>query len=56
MGRFIQSGGMIAFAHEKETVRFDVDWDKAEENKLKISSRMLASARTVYSKQRTPRK
>jgi hypothetical protein len=56
MERFIQSGGMIAFAYEKETVRFDVDWDQAEENKLKISSRMLASARTVYSKQRTPRK
>jgi hypothetical protein len=29
--RFIQSGGMIAFAYEKETIRFDVDWDQAEE-------------------------
>jgi len=56
MERFIQSGGMIAFAYEKETIRFDVDWDQAEENKLKISSRMLASARTVYSKQRSARK
>jgi hypothetical protein len=51
--RFIQAGGMITFAIEKESVRFDVEWDKAEEISLKISARMLASARTVYSRKRS---
>jgi len=46
--RFCQTGGVIALAMEDNRVRFDVNLDAAEKGRLKVSSKLLALARTVY--------
>lgn len=47
--RFCQSGGAIALAMEQKRVRFDVNLDAADRGRLKVSSKLLALARTVHS-------
>jgi hypothetical protein len=44
---FVQEGGMIGFFLEDNKVRFEINLDAAEHSKLKISSRLLALAKTV---------
>ncbi len=44
---FLRGGGMIAFVIENRRVRFDIDWKAAEAASLKLSSKLLAVARTV---------
>lgn len=50
--QFYLHGGMVGFILENEVVRFDIDLDNAEQAGLKISARMLATARVVHSKNR----
>jgi hypothetical protein len=45
---FIRDGGIIAFLIENRHVRFDIDRKAAEAAELKLSSKMLAVARTVH--------
>jgi hypothetical protein len=47
--RFCQSGGVIALAMEQNRVRFDVNLDAAERSRLRVSSKLLALARSVQS-------
>jgi hypothetical protein len=47
--RFCQTGGVIALAMEQNRVRFDVNLDAAERSRLKVSSKLLALARSVHS-------
>jgi hypothetical protein len=44
---FVHQGGIIGFLLESRHVRFDIDQRAAELANLKISSRLLAVARTV---------
>jgi len=44
---FAQDGGMIGFLLEENKVRFEINLEAAEKAKLKISSRLLALAKTV---------
>jgi hypothetical protein len=44
---FIRSGGIIAFLVENRHVRFDIDQKAAESADLKLSSKLLAVARSV---------
>ncbi len=44
---FLREGGMINFVVDSDRVRFDVNLKAAEQSSLKISSRLLAVARTV---------
>jgi len=53
MPRFCLNGGMVAFVLEREVVRFDVNLDNAEQAGLKISARMLATARVVQPRKRS---
>jgi hypothetical protein len=44
---FVREGGIIAFLIESRHVRFDIDQKAAEVAELKLSSKLLAVARTV---------
>jgi hypothetical protein len=44
---FLDQGGVIRLFLEQNRMRFDVNLDAAERNHLKISSKLLALARTV---------
>ena len=46
-GSFIRDGGIISFLIESRHVRFDIDQKAAETAELKLSSRLLAVARSV---------
>lgn len=48
---FLTGGGMIRFVLEQNKVRFDINLEAAEESGLKLSSRLLRLARTVYAPQ-----
>lgn len=45
--RFLDEGGMIAFVNENRRVRFDVNQPAVRRAGLKLSSRLLAVARSV---------
>lgn len=45
--QFVETGGMIGFLLEESKIRFEINLDAAEHAKLKISSRLLALAKTV---------
>jgi hypothetical protein len=47
--RFCQAGGVIALSMDQNRVRFDVNLDAAERSRLKMSSKLLALARSVHS-------
>ena len=49
---FAQDGGMIGFCLEQNKIRFEINLDAAEHAKLRISSRLLALAKTVIGGQR----
>jgi hypothetical protein len=49
---FIQEGGMIGFLLEENKIRFEVNLEAAQKEKLRISSRLLALAKTVIGGQR----
>jgi len=53
--QFCGNGGMIAFLIENDVVRFDVNLDNAEQAGLKISARMLSTARVVSGKRNQSR-
>jgi hypothetical protein len=44
---FLAAGGVVNFAIERNRVRFDVNVQRAEQNGLKISSKLLRLARTT---------
>jgi hypothetical protein len=44
---FPQEGGMIGFFFDGDKIRFNINLDPAEKSDLKISSRLLASAKEV---------
>ncbi|HET7218468.1 MAG TPA: YfiR family protein [Vicinamibacterales bacterium] len=46
--RFCDAGGVIALALDRNHVRFDISLDAAERARLKVSSKLLSLARTVY--------
>ena len=46
-GHFVQDGGTIGFFLEENKIRFEINLEAAEKAKLKISSRLLALAKTV---------
>jgi hypothetical protein len=43
----VEGGGMIGFLLEDNWIRFDINLEAAEHAKLKMSSRLLALAKTV---------
>ena len=45
--RFAQQGGIIGFLTEENKVRFEINAAVAEHARLKISSKLLALAKTV---------
>jgi len=45
--RFVQEGGMIGFLLEDNKIRFEINLDAAVHARLKVSSRLLAIAKTV---------
>jgi hypothetical protein len=49
---FAQDGGMIGFCLDQNKIRFEINLEVAGRAKLKISSRLLALARTVIGGQR----
>jgi hypothetical protein len=44
---FVEGGGMIGFLLEDNKIRFEINLEAAEHAKLKMSSRLLALAKTV---------
>ena len=44
---FVHEGGMIGFLLEDNKIRFEINLDAAEHARLKVSSRLLALAKTV---------
>ena len=44
---FVQNGGMIGFLLEENKIRFEINLEAAEHAKLKMSSRLLALAKSV---------
>jgi hypothetical protein len=50
--RFVQDGGMIGFFLEENKIRFEVNLEAAQKAKLRISSRLLALAKSVIGGQR----
>jgi hypothetical protein len=50
--RFVQDGGMIGFVLEENKIRFEINLEAAQKAKLKISSRLLALAKSVIGGQR----
>jgi hypothetical protein len=49
---FVRDGGMIGFLLEENRIRFEVNLETAEKAKLKVSSRLLALAKSVIGGQR----
>ena len=49
---FVQEGGMIGFCLEENKVRFEINLETAQRAKLRISSRLLALAKSVIGGQR----
>ncbi len=49
---FAQEGGMIGFCLEENKIRFEINLETAQKSKLKISSRLLALAKSVIGGQR----
>jgi hypothetical protein len=49
---FVQDGGMIGFLLEENKIRFEVNLEAAQKANLKISSRLLALAKSVIGGQR----
>jgi hypothetical protein len=49
-GGFCAAGGMIGFLLEKGRLRFEIRFDATEQAGVKISSRVLALAKTVHGK------
>jgi hypothetical protein len=49
---FVQDGGMIGFVLEENKIRFAVNLEAAQKAKLKISSRLLALAKSVIGGER----
>jgi hypothetical protein len=49
---FVQEGGMIGFLLEENKIRFEVNLEAAQKANLKISSRLLALAKSVIGGQR----
>lgn len=49
---FVQDGGMIGFLLEENKIRFEVNLETAKKAKLKVSSRLLALAKSVIGGQR----
>jgi hypothetical protein len=47
---FCAEGGMIAFLLERDRLRFEIRFDMTEHAGLKVSSRVLALAKTVHGK------
>lgn len=45
---FCDAGGVIALMQEGRHLRFDISLDAAERSRLKVSSKLLSLARTVY--------
>lgn len=50
--QFAKDNGMIAFCMEENKIRFNINLEAAERANLKISSRLLALAKTVIGKPR----
>jgi hypothetical protein len=51
--QFCSNGGMLTFVIDHEVVRFEINLDNAEEAGLKISARMLTTAKAVHSRKRS---
>jgi hypothetical protein len=49
---FAQEGGMIGFVREENKIRFEINLDTAKKARLRISSRLLALAKSVIGGQR----
>jgi hypothetical protein len=49
---FVQDGGMIGFLLDKNKIRFEINLGAAQKAKLRISSRLLALAKSVVGGQR----
>lgn len=49
---FVQEGGMIGFLVEENKIRFEVNLEAAQKANLKLSSRLLALAKSVIGGQR----
>jgi len=49
---FVQEGGMIGFCLEDKKIRFEINLETTQKAKLKISSRLLALAKSVIGGQR----
>jgi hypothetical protein len=49
---FAQEGGVIGFVLEENKIRFEINLEAAQKAKLKISSRLLALAKSVIGGQR----
>ena len=49
---FVQDGGMIGFSLEDNKVRFEINLEAAQKAKFRISSRLLALAKSVIGGQR----
>ena len=47
MPHFVQSGGAVNFILEGNKVRFEINTDAAARARLKLSSKLLALARSV---------
>jgi len=45
---FLTAGGIIRFVLDHNRVRFEVNLGAAQDNRLKLSSKLLSLARTVY--------
>lgn len=48
---FVQDGGMVGFLLEENKIRFEINLEAAKKAKLKISSKLLALAKTVIDSQ-----
>jgi len=53
---FMESGGIINFVVEEKKVRFEVNLDACEKEKLKISSQLLKLAKKVIKQKQQPRR
>jgi hypothetical protein len=49
---FVQEGGMIGFCLEENKIRFEINLEAAQKANLRISSRLLALAKSVIGGQR----
>lgn len=46
--RFVEKGGMINFLIADNRIRFEISMDATERSRLKVSSRVLTLAKTLY--------